>query len=46
MSQQADVLETKIRKAIRWTAVWAGEDAFPVVGEIFDEIVSVLKQTP
>jgi hypothetical protein len=39
-------LENKIRAAINWNNVWAEDDAVPVVSDIFDVIVSVLKQTP
>jgi hypothetical protein len=42
----SDVLETKIRQAIKWTSVWVEDDAIPVLGDIFDEIVAVLKHSP
>ena len=38
-------IEKKIRAAIDWNAVWSEDDAVPVISEIFDDIVSVLKQT-
>jgi len=40
-----DSLESKIRKAINWASVWTEDDAFPVVAEMFDDIVTVLKGT-
>jgi hypothetical protein len=46
LANMADVLENKIRAAINWTTVWMEDDAVPVVGEIFDHVVGVLKQTP
>jgi hypothetical protein len=42
----SNALENKIRSAINWNAVWREDDALPVVAEIFDDIVSVLKRTP
>jgi hypothetical protein len=41
-----DALENKIRNAIDWDSVWTEDDALPVLGEIFDDIVSVLKRIP
>jgi hypothetical protein len=41
----SDVLENKIRNAINWDAVWAEDDALPVVAEIFDKIVSARLKT-
>jgi hypothetical protein len=42
----ANTFKKKIRGAINWNAVWTEDDAVPVVSEIFDNIVSTLKQTP
>jgi hypothetical protein len=39
-------IEKKIRAAINWTTVWSEDDAIPVVAELFDGIVNVLKRTP
>lgn len=41
-----NALENKIRDSINWGIVWAEADARPLVTEIFDQIVTVLKRTP